>query len=63
LSLKAFWFVPLAPPAFAQMMAIPGKFDVSSRGAAGYNIPIVIPPGTAGVTPTPALSYISQGDE
>lgn len=36
---------------------VSGTFAVSSRGAANYNIPIVVPPGTAGMEPQLAVSY------
>jgi Insecticide toxin TcdB middle/N-terminal region/Salmonella virulence plasmid 65kDa B protein/FG-GAP-like repeat len=42
------------------MMALPGKFSVSPSGAAGYGIPIAIPPGSAGVMPSLSLDYNSQ---
>src|SRR5205085_3262918 len=32
----------------------------SSSGAATYSIPIAVPPGTAGVKPSPTLDYSSQ---
>jgi hypothetical protein len=44
-------------PSAAQQMAIPGKFDVGSSGAATYSIPITVPPGTAGITPALALGF------
>ena len=44
----------------AQMMSLPGDFAVNSSGAANYKIPIVAPPGTAGMTPSLALEYSSQ---
>ena len=39
----------------------PGEFSVSSTGAASYSVPIVVPPGTAGVEPKLSLNYSSQG--
>lgn len=38
-----------------------GVFRVDESGAATYKVPIVVPPGTAGVTPTMSLDYSSQG--
>jgi Insecticide toxin TcdB middle/N-terminal region/FG-GAP-like repeat/Salmonella virulence plasmid 65kDa B protein len=47
------------PNAMAQM-SLPGKFETTSTGGASYQIPIVVPPGTAGMVPSLSLEYSSQ---
>lgn len=41
-------------------MALSGAFSVAESGAASYEIPLVVPPGTAGMHPTLSLGYNSQ---
>jgi RHS repeat-associated protein len=38
-----------------------GVFDVNQSGAALYNVPLVVTPGTAGMQPVLSLNYSSQG--
>src|ERR1700683_881188 len=52
------WMASL-PNAMAQM-SLPGDFAVSPSGGAGYHIPIVVPPGTAGMLPSMSLEYSSE---
>ncbi len=53
--------VVIEPPHSANPIAgtLPGQMTVGSSGEAIYSIPIVVPPGTAGIEPTMSLSYSS----
>jgi hypothetical protein len=61
LSVMAIALVGGTGTASAQQMSLPGKFAVSSSGAATYDIAIAVPPGTAGMVPSLKLSYSSHG--
>lgn len=40
---------------------LPGALAVSPSGAANYDIPVIVPPGTAGLQPSLSLNYDSHG--
>ncbi len=40
---------------------LPGELGINNAGAATYGMPIVVPPGTAGLQPSISLDYNSQG--
>src|SRR6266446_490034 len=51
-----------AQAATAPVGATPGSFSVDPNGGANYTIPIQIPPGSAGMAPSIALTYSKQVD-
>jgi RHS repeat-associated protein len=50
-----------ALPALAAVGRIPASFNVGSSGTAEYVIPLWVPPGTNGMTPSLALAYNHLG--
>jgi hypothetical protein len=52
-------FLPVCAYA-GSVMTLPSSFAVDHMGSATLNVPIAVPPGTAGMTPDLALSYSSS---
>lgn len=55
--------VTIEPPHLGNPNAgsLPGSLGVGENGAATYSIPLAVPPGTGGMTPSLALNYSSNG--
>ncbi len=53
--------VPPENTASTAIGTLPGAFKVDESGAATYSVPLALPQGIAGVTPSLALSYSSAG--
>jgi hypothetical protein len=65
-SIAVFFLLLLAlAPAHAvgPVMSIPGQSDVDGFGTYHYTVPIMVPPGTAGMAPHLSLSYSSNGGD
>jgi RHS repeat-associated protein len=53
----------LSPSETATAGTLSGSFAVSAFGNATYSIPLVVPPGPAGVEPSLSIAYSSSGGE
>jgi len=61
LAMTSFLFLTFLPAQAATPFTTNGNFNVGADGNASYSIPIQVPPGTAGMSPTLSLNYSSAG--
>ena len=59
MSASLLWSAPASAQTVTVAGAMPGKLSVGATGKAGYDIPIAVPPGIAGMEPNLSLSYSS----
>ncbi|MFT3775396.1 MAG: RHS repeat-associated core domain-containing protein [Minicystis sp.] len=55
--------ISLPPSNSKPATPLTGAFEVSSEGSAGYQIPLTVAPGRAGMAPSLSLDYSSNNDE
>ena len=56
--------VTVAPPPYSpatDVGTLPGSLSVEKDGSSSYSIPLVVPPGSAGMAPNLSLNYSSAG--
>jgi len=55
--------LPGVVPGQGGVGAVPGSWNVSPGGAFGYTVPIDVPPGRAGMSPSLSMQYSSRGGD